>query len=126
MTTRPTARLTGALVARHRERPTRDKGAARSKLLRTKPAPADAATPGRAGDLRIVGGARLAKAPGPAQQAGARVRIGLRLNVERHLQLKLLATHEQRSQQSLLIQALDEYIERHAPDVIDGLRFGPK
>ena len=48
-----------------------------------------------------------------------RVRVSLRLDGERHVRLKLVATYLNRTLQSIFTQAIDEFFERHAPDTLD-------
>ncbi len=48
-----------------------------------------------------------------------RVHMSLRLDPGRHLRLRLEASRTGRSMQSLLIQALDEFLERDGPGTID-------
>jgi hypothetical protein len=64
---------------------------------------------------------RAGAEPGPGEQrpAGPRIRVSLRLDMERHLRLKLVATHLNCTLQSLFTQAIDEYFERHTPDVLE-------
>ena len=50
-----------------------------------------------------------------------RVRVSLRLDLPRHQRLKLAAMQEERTQQSLLTQALDEYLARHTPEVLKAI-----
>ncbi len=50
-----------------------------------------------------------------------RVRVSLRLDVDRHLRMKLVATHLNSTMQSLFTQAIDEYFERHIPDMSDAI-----
>jgi predicted transcriptional regulator len=52
-----------------------------------------------------------------------RVRVSLRLDADRHLRVKLVATHLNQTLQSVFTQAIDEYIERHNPDVLDAIPF---
>ena len=47
----------------------------------------------------------------PQQTGGKRVRISLRLDPERHLRLKVLATHESQTLQGILVKALDTYFQ---------------
>ena len=60
-------------------------------------------------------------APTAPRSAEKRVRVSLRLDVDRHLRMKLVATHLNSTMQSLFIQAIDEYFERHAPDTSDAI-----
>lgn len=48
-----------------------------------------------------------------------RVRISLRLDMDRHLRLKLITAHSRRTMQSVLLEALDDYFERRTPDTVD-------
>ena len=57
--------------------------------------------------------------PTAPRSAEKRVRVSLRLEVDRHLRMKLVATHLNRTMQSLFTQAIDEYFERHTPDMLD-------
>ncbi len=59
--------------------------------------------------------------PTAPRSAGKRVRVSLRLDVDRHLRMKLVATHLNRTLQSLFTQSIDEYFERHAPDTSDAM-----
>jgi hypothetical protein len=42
---------------------------------------------------------------------GKRVRLSLRLDPQRHLRLKVLATHESKTLQGILVEALDSYFQ---------------
>ncbi len=55
------------------------------------------------------------------RSAGKRIRVSLRLDVDRHLRMKLVATHLNSTMQSLFTQAIDEYFERHTPDMLDAI-----
>ncbi len=55
------------------------------------------------------------------QRDKKRVRVSLRLDLDRHRKLKLVAMQTRRSLQSLLTQALDDYFQRHAPEVLEAL-----
>lgn len=59
--------------------------------------------------------------PTAPRSAEKRVRVSLRLDVDRHLRMKLVATHLNRTLQSLFTQSIDEYFERHAPDTSDAM-----
>ncbi|MCH7794067.1 MAG: hypothetical protein IH900_02830 [Proteobacteria bacterium] len=59
--------------------------------------------------------------PTAPRSAEKRVRVSLRLDVDRHLRMKLVATHLNRTLQSLFTQAIDEYFERHTPDMLDAI-----
>lgn len=60
----------------------------------------------------------------PGRQTGKkRVRVSLRLDLDRHRKLKLVAMQTGRTLQSLLTHALDDYFKRHAPEVLEA--FGP-
>lgn len=50
-----------------------------------------------------------------------RVRVSLRLDLDRHRKLKLVAMQTGRTLQALLTQALDDYFKRHAPEVLEAL-----
>jgi hypothetical protein len=63
-------------------------------------------------------GANMPTAPRSAEK---RVRVSLRLDVDRHLRMKLVATHLNSTMQSLFTQAIDEYFERHTPDMLDAI-----
>lgn len=67
--------------------------------------------------------ARVAPAPRPGEMRRdrlGRVRHSLRLDVQRHLRLKLLAAHTQQSLQDVFLAALDAHLERHGEGVLDG------
>ncbi|MFQ5346553.1 MAG: hypothetical protein ACE5ED_01755 [Rhodothalassiaceae bacterium] len=51
--------------------------------------------------------------------AGKRIAMTLRLDAERHLRLKLLAAHERKSCQVLLLEALDALVDRHLAETGD-------
>ncbi len=57
--------------------------------------------------------------PAAPRSAEKRVRVSLRLDVDRHLRMKLVTTHLNSTMQSVFIQAIDEYFERHTPDMLD-------
>ena len=58
----------------------------------------------------------------PGNQRGKkRVRVSLRLDLDRHRKLKLVAMQTGRTLQSLLTQALDDYFQRHTPEVLEAL-----
>ena len=59
--------------------------------------------------------------PTAPRSAEKRVRVSLRLDVDRHLRMKLAATHLNRTLQSQFTQATDEYFERHTPDMLDAI-----
>ena len=59
--------------------------------------------------------------PTAPRSAEKRVRVSLRLDVDRHLRMKLVATHLNRTLQSLFTQATDEFFERHTPDMLDAI-----
>ncbi len=59
--------------------------------------------------------------PTAPRSAEKRVRVSLRLDVDRHLRMKLVATHLNRTLQSLFTQAIDEYFERHTSDMSDAI-----
>ena len=59
---------------------------------------------------------RFASAPRAA--VDRRVHMSLRLDPGRHLRLRLEASRTGRSMQSLLIQALDEFLERDGPGTV--------
>ncbi|MFQ6017680.1 MAG: hypothetical protein ACE5KF_05740 [Kiloniellaceae bacterium] len=48
-----------------------------------------------------------------------RIRVSLRLDPDRHLRLKILAGHEGRTLQSLLVAALDDYFGRYDSAAMD-------
>ena len=50
--------------------------------------------------------------------AAERSRVSLRLDDERHLRLKLTASHMQTTLQDILTQALDTYLDQISPEVI--------
>lgn len=125
MSGRPTARLTAALVARQRGDAAPCADAADRDLLRAKPRAPRRAALGRTAEVTPLRASRRATAVA-GSESEARARIGLRLDAERHLRLKLLAAREERSMQAVLTEALDEYLARRAPDVHENLRFGRK
>ena len=47
-----------------------------------------------------------------------RVRMSIRLDPEDHLALKLLAAHSRKSSQNILEEALREYSDRHAEEIL--------
>jgi len=47
-----------------------------------------------------------------------RVRMSIRMTTEQHLHLKLIAAHAHLSAQTIMEQALDEYVSRHGTDLI--------
>jgi hypothetical protein len=47
----------------------------------------------------------------PRESGGKRARVSLRLDPERHLRLKVLATQESKSLQGILVDALDTYFQ---------------
>ena len=53
----------------------------------------------------------------PGQVAQKRVRVSLRLDEDRHMRLKLVATQRNCTLQSLFTEAIDEFFNRHAPDL---------
>ena len=59
--------------------------------------------------------------PTAPRSAEKRVRVSLRLDVDRHLRVKLVATHLNQTLQSVFTQAIDEYFERHTPDMLDAI-----
>ncbi len=63
-------------------------------------------------------GENMPTAPRSAEKG---VRVSLRLDVDRHLRLKLVATHLNSTMQSVFTQAIDEYFERHTPDMLDAI-----
>ena len=66
--------------------------------------------------------------PMPAESDGGRsasearetARLSLRVDRDRHLRLKLLAVHLQRSAQDILLEALDQHLNRIAPHFTPG------
>ncbi|GLQ07425.1 hypothetical protein [Sneathiella chinensis] len=46
-----------------------------------------------------------------------RVRLGIRMTPEQHLQLKVIAAHAHMSVQTLMEQALDEFIDNHGDEL---------
>ena len=57
--------------------------------------------------------------PTAPRSAEKRVRVSLRLDVDRHLRMKLVTTHLNSTMQSVFIHAIDEYFDRHTPDMLD-------
>lgn len=62
---------------------------------------------------------KLADWIAPEHRSQRRIRVSLRLDEDRHARLKLVATQRDCSLQSIFTQALDEYFDRHAPDLKD-------
>src|SRR3972149_4418508 len=56
----------------------------------------------------------------PRHDVDRRIHMSLRLDPGRHLRLRIEASRTGRSMQSLLLQALDEFLERDGPGTIDG------
>lgn len=54
-----------------------------------------------------------------------RVRVSLRLDRDRHARFKSVCALVRRSQQAVLMQALDEYVDRHGLDEAAGERRRP-
>ena len=81
------------------------------------PGPAAAPPPGRLTPAPVRG--KLADWIAPEHTARKRVRVSLRLDEDRHARLKLVATQRDCTLQSIFTQAIDEYFERHAPDLQD-------
>jgi len=125
------AGLTGSLMIRKGSAspalaiPRKD-GAAQPPLTRAEPAPTHKGAewlPTSSGPLSFA-----PKRSEPASLTGTRpnrrtrsdrVRVSLRLDMDHHLRLKLIAAHSRRTLQSVLIEALDDYFDRHTPDVVD-------
>ncbi len=59
--------------------------------------------------------------PTAPRSAEKRVRVSLRLDVDRHLRMKLVTTHLNSTMQSVFTQAIDEYFERHTPDMLHAI-----
>jgi hypothetical protein len=59
-------------------------------------------------------------ADGPRHDRDRRKHMSLRLDRGRHLRLRIEASRTGRSMQSLLLQALDEFLERDGPGSIGG------
>ena len=57
---------------------------------------------------------------GPKTDKPGRAKLTMRLDRERHFRLKLVAAHLKRSSQDVLTQALDAYLDRVAPAVMNG------
>ena len=84
------------------------------------PTPLRADLSDRIGPRKSEGKAKKSVLTAP-RSAEKRVRVSLRLDVDRHLRMKLVATHLNRTLQSLFTQAIDEYFERHTPDMLDAI-----
>jgi len=84
------------------------------------PTPLRADLSDRIGPRKSEGKAKESVPTAP-RSAEKRVRVSLRLDVDRHLRMKLVATHLNRTLQSLFTQAIDEYFERHTPDMLDAI-----
>ena len=93
----------------------------------TPPAPATPVPAPGLGDLsdriRLKKSGRKSKKSAPTlpRSSEKRVRVSLRLDADRHLRVKLLATHLNQTLQSVFTQAIDEYFERHNPDMLDAI-----
>ena len=132
------ARLTSALLTRKGMASPSAAPASRANMVelmqgqpslpaKTPPSPvAPVPAPGRA-DLsdrrRPKKSARKSKKSVPTvpRSSEKRVRVSLRLDVDRHLRVKLVATHLNQTLQSVFTQAIDEYFERHNPDMLDAI-----
>ncbi len=55
---------------------------------------------------------------GPFSPGGARARVSVRLDRDRHLKLKLTAAHLNNSLQDIITDALDRYLEQIGPEVL--------
>ncbi len=80
--------------------------------------PGESVIPDRAprnGSLGVFRGADPAK---ESARAAERARVSLRLDDERHLRLRLTASHMQMTLQDILTQALDTYLDQVSPEVI--------
>ncbi len=62
---------------------------------------------------------KLADWIAPEHRSQKRLRVSLRLDEDRHARLKLVATQRDCTLQSIFTQAIDEYFDRHAPDLKD-------
>jgi hypothetical protein len=56
----------------------------------------------------------------PPSRGGKSAKVSLRLDADRHQRLRLVALHEGRSGQQILLAALDAYIEHVAAQLMDG------
>jgi hypothetical protein len=59
-------------------------------------------------------------ADAPRQDVDRRIHMSLRLDPGRHLRLRIESSRTGRPMQSLLLQALDEFLERDGPGTSDG------
>lgn len=125
------AGLTGSLMIRKGAAspalavPQKD-GVTQPPMTRAEPAPTHKGAewlPGSTTALTFAqkrGEAASLTGPRPHRRShNGRVRVSLRLDMDRHLRLKLIAAHSRRTLQSVLIEALDDYFDRHTPDVVD-------
>ena len=81
------------------------------------PGPTAPPTPGRLTPAPMRG--KLADRIAPEHKAQKRIRVSLRLDEDRHTRLKLVATQRGCTLQSIFTQSIDEYFDRHAPDLKD-------
>jgi len=56
----------------------------------------------------------------PPGRRGKSYKVSLRLDADRHQRLRLVALHEDRSGQQILLAALDEYLDSVAQQLMDG------
>ncbi len=93
-----------------------------SSLLMRKGAAAPVSVPlPQGGHPSNDAGAAPAQRPGDMRRDRlGRVRHSLRLDVQRHLRLKLLAAHTRQSLQDILLAALDDHLDRHGEGILDG------
>ena len=81
------------------------------------PGPTMAPPPGRLTPAPMCG--KLADWIAPEHKSQKRIRVSLRLDEDRHTRLKLVATQRGCTLQSIFTQSIDEYFDRHAPDLKD-------
>ncbi|HXQ51797.1 MAG TPA: hypothetical protein VN802_11935 [Stellaceae bacterium] len=74
--------------------------------------------------LLVVKGAAAPSRPAPQRSARrgrdeGRVRVAMRLEEPRHRRLRLAAAHMQQSLQAVILAALDHYLDRIVPNLLD-------
>ncbi len=91
-----------------------------SLLERPAPYPTGAKSPDRI--VPKTGGRGTAENASRSRRSPERrVRVSLRMDTDRHIRLKLVATQQNRTLQGVFIQAIDEFFERHTPDTLDAV-----
>jgi hypothetical protein len=108
------AKLTSALIARKGHAVPSGYGSTST----TPAAPAPIARNSRPVAQSPTPVAGLGKGAQKTTEVAGRVRVSLRINDERHLRLRLTASHMQTTLQDILTQALDNYLDQLGPEVI--------